>query len=307
MPCASRIADRIGADAEQRGMAEADQPRAADQQSRARRAAIAEDHRARQQRHASQPWPKPRKGAAAEQPSEQQRRAPRAAQRLAHQPARAGNRPRGPEGQDQPPSRHRPASRRAPRPTCRAGDGRQEQPQQVAASATGPACRPARPAARRGRRRGCEPMPPMTMTTKARISTLSPMPGSTERIGAAITPAKPASMAPKPKTSMNRRRISTPSAATIGALVAPARTSMPTRVRSTSHQSSAGRSPARAPMMASAIDRVEQPGHQLRCRPTAASGIGTCSGAAPQTTFTPWFRNRMTPKVASTCVRWSRS
>ena len=29
-----------------------------------------------------------------------------------------------------------------------------------------------------------EPMPPITMTTKARISTLSPMPGSTERIGA---------------------------------------------------------------------------------------------------------------------------
>ena len=30
-------------------------------------------------------------------------------------------------------------------------------------------------------------------------------------------------------------------------------------------------------------------------------------GAAPQTNFTPWFRNRMTPKVASTWSRWSRS
>jgi hypothetical protein len=37
-------------------------------------------------------------------------------------------------------------------------------------------------------------------------------------------------MAPKPKTIMNSRRMSTPSAETIGALVAPARMSMPTRV-----------------------------------------------------------------------------
>ena len=59
---------------------------------------------------------------------------------------------------------------------------------------------------------------------------LSPMPGSTERIGATIAPAKPASMAPKPNTTMNRRRMSTPSAETMAAFVAPARTSMPTRV-----------------------------------------------------------------------------
>ena len=75
-----------------------------------------------------------------------------------------------------------------------------------------------------------EPMPPMTITTKARIRIWSPMPGSTDRIGATMTPAKPASMAPKPNTIMNRRLMSTPSAETIGALVAPARTSMPTRV-----------------------------------------------------------------------------
>ena len=75
-----------------------------------------------------------------------------------------------------------------------------------------------------------EPMPPMTITTKARIRIWSPMPGSTDRIGATIAPAKPASMAPKPNTIMNSRLMSTPSAETIGALVAPARTSMPTRV-----------------------------------------------------------------------------
>ena len=92
--------------------------------------------------------------------------------------------------------------------------------------------RPTRSAARKAPR--IEPMPPMTMTTKARISTLSPMPGSTDRIGATIAPAKPASIAPKPKTSVNRSRMLTPSAETIGALVAPARTSMPMRVWLTS-------------------------------------------------------------------------
>jgi len=73
-------------------------------------------------------------------------------------------------------------------------------------------------------------MPPITMTTNARMSTVSPMPGSTEMIGAIMMPAKPASMVPKPKTIMNRRRILTPRAETIGASVAPARTSIPTRV-----------------------------------------------------------------------------
>ena len=79
-----------------------------------------------------------------------------------------------------------------------------------------------------------EPMPPITITTKARIRIVSPMPGSTERIGAIMMPAKPASMVPKPNTIMNRRRMLTPSADTIAALVAPARTSMPTRVWLTS-------------------------------------------------------------------------
>jgi hypothetical protein len=73
-------------------------------------------------------------------------------------------------------------------------------------------------------------MPPITITTKARIRMLSPMPGSTERIGATIAPAKPASMAPKPNTIMKSLWMLTPSADTMEALLAPARTSMPTRV-----------------------------------------------------------------------------
>ena len=44
---------------------------------------------------------------------------------------------------------------------------------------------------------------------------LSPMPGSTEMIGAIMMPAKPASMVPKPNTIMNSRSILTPSAETM--------------------------------------------------------------------------------------------
>ena len=47
-----------------------------------------------------------------------------------------------------------------------------------------------------------EPMPPMMMTTKARIRMFSPMPICTVRIGACIRPAKPASAAPSPNTSV---------------------------------------------------------------------------------------------------------
>ncbi len=44
---------------------------------------------------------------------------------------------------------------------------------------------------------------------------LSPMPGSTERIGATIAPANPASMAPTPNTILKRSPMLTPSADTM--------------------------------------------------------------------------------------------
>ena len=47
-----------------------------------------------------------------------------------------------------------------------------------------------------------EPMPPMTMTTKARISTGSPMPTCTDWIAPTSAPASPASAAPSAKTSV---------------------------------------------------------------------------------------------------------
>ena len=60
-----------------------------------------------------------------------------------------------------------------------------------------------------------EPMPPITITTKARMRMFVPMPGSTEMIGAIMMPAKPASMVPKPNTNMNSRSMLTPSAETM--------------------------------------------------------------------------------------------
>jgi len=47
-----------------------------------------------------------------------------------------------------------------------------------------------------------EPMPPITMTTKARISTGSPMPTCTDWSAPTRAPARPASAAPSAKTTV---------------------------------------------------------------------------------------------------------
>jgi hypothetical protein len=47
-------------------------------------------------------------------------------------------------------------------------------------------------------------MPPMMMTTKARISTLSPMPTCTASNGPSRPPASAQSAAPKTKTAVNK-------------------------------------------------------------------------------------------------------
>ncbi|MCY1541796.1 hypothetical protein D9M68_774990 [compost metagenome] len=90
------------------------------------------------------------------------------------------------------------------------------------------------------------------MTTKVVIRMRSPMPISTASSGAAMTPANPQSRAPSVKISVNRRWMLTPSASTISPSSAPARTSMPTRVREISSQSPTATSTP-APMKASRI------------------------------------------------------
>ena len=65
----------------------------------------------------------------------------------------------------------------------------------------------------------------------------SPMPIFTELIGAAISPASPAKTAPSPNTRLNSSSMLTPSAAIMRRLEAPARISMPSRVRATSQAS----------------------------------------------------------------------
>ncbi|MNS90163.1 hypothetical protein D3C72_1242000 [compost metagenome] len=76
-----------------------------------------------------------------------------------------------------------------------------------------------------------EPMPPTTITTSARISTGSPMPDCTDRIGPASAPATPASTDPSRNSSVFSRSTLAPSTLAMGALLAPARISMPKRVR----------------------------------------------------------------------------
>ena len=75
-----------------------------------------------------------------------------------------------------------------------------------------------------------EPIPPITMTTNAMISISSPIPDSTERIGPAISPAKPARNDPMPNMIVYKSRIFTPKARIIGPLLAPARINIPVRV-----------------------------------------------------------------------------
>ena len=70
----------------------------------------------------------------------------------------------------------------------------------------------------------------------------SPMPVCTEMIGAAIRPARPANTAPRPNTRLNSSSMLTPSAATMRRFEAPARISMPSRVRATSQASSSATS-----------------------------------------------------------------
>ena len=80
-----------------------------------------------------------------------------------------------------------------------------------------------------------DPTPPTTITTKVVMRMRSPMPIWMARSGAAMTPAKPHSSAPREKIRVKRRWTFTPSASTISPSSAPARTSMPTRVREISH------------------------------------------------------------------------
>ena len=65
----------------------------------------------------------------------------------------------------------------------------------------------------------------------------SPMPIRTEAMGADISPARPAKTAPRPKTRLNSSSMLTPSAPIMRRLEAPARISMPSRVRATSQAS----------------------------------------------------------------------
>ena len=58
--------------------------------------------------------------------------------------------------------------------------------------------KPTKIAARKAPR--IEPMPPITMMTKARIRMFSPIPIWTVKMGACISPARPASAAPSPNT-----------------------------------------------------------------------------------------------------------
>jgi hypothetical protein len=83
-----------------------------------------------------------------------------------------------------------------------------------------------------------DPMPPITITTKARMRMFSPIPTCTASSGPSIDPASADRAAPTANTPVNSRFTFTPIASAISRLEAPARTSMPKRVFATSRYSS---------------------------------------------------------------------
>ncbi len=123
-----------------------------------------------------------------------------------------------------------------------------------------------------------DPIPPMTTTTKERMRMLSPMPGYTVVSGAASIPARPASAVPALKTTENTRRTSMPSASTISAFEAPARTRMPKRVPRISW-----RMPAASAMQASAV-KARQAG-QVCASPSGIVNESALGVATPCTSF----------------------
>jgi hypothetical protein len=91
-----------------------------------------------------------------------------------------------------------------------------------------------------------EPMPPITTTMKAGMTASAPMVGLRLHMGAATTPATPASAVPSPNTQLRMRVRSMPSARTISPSCAPALMMAPYGVFSRNHQTSA-RSPSASP------------------------------------------------------------
>ncbi len=81
-----------------------------------------------------------------------------------------------------------------------------------------------------------EPMPPMTTTAKTTMIRLLPINGCTCRIGAARTPANPASATPKPYVKVTINGTLTPNASVSGAFSVPARSKAPSLVRSMTYQ-----------------------------------------------------------------------
>src|SRR5438105_2634557 len=124
-----------------------------------------------------------------------------------------------------------------------------------------------------------EPMPPITTTTKQMISTLAPMPGYTDDMGAAIMPASAASATPPANTMRYSRVMSMPSPRAMSRLLAPARIIMPRRVRLTTQY----RPQATSTQAAEANSRyhgydISSPSAKL---PPSHAGIGTPCTSLP--------------------------
>ena len=146
-----------------------------------------------------------------------------------------------------------------------------------------------------------EPIPPITITTKAKIKILSPIPTCTARSGPSIPPATAHSAAPTPNTAVNKPCTWLPIAIAMSRFAAPARTCIPTRVRVMStYNNKATNKPT--PIMSKRYAGYIKPGSSST-GPLKESGGFKVMGCAPHIKRTVSLHISKIAKVPNTCDR----
>ncbi len=216
----------------------------------------------------------------------------------------AGNRPSGRTIRHQ--RHHQIDHHRGQRPAeARRGAFAQIDVEQIRQEGAARRYRPARRASAAIKAPRIEPMPPMVTTTNAAIKMFSPMPICTVRIGACISPAKPASAAPRPKISVYKELDIDAERADHFA-IGSAGADQHAEPRAHDQDVEEERHRERYPDDDEAIERIEQAGKDLH-GVSISLGSDSVRPAGPQISRTSSLKNSRRPKVPSTWSRWLRA
>ena len=145
---------------------------------------------------------------------------------------------------------------------------------------------------------GSEPMPPTTTTTKAApmvCMSSSRLAGSR---GSCSAPPSPASKAPRANTLVNSQAWFTPRAPTISRSCVAARTSVPQRVRCSSHHRAASTT---GPMAINSRSYAGNGRPRTLTEPSSPGARGPNSSSGPQAHSTASFTTSTSAKVANSC------